>query len=547
MLGNVLEQGLMSVPAAQVTDIFLGLVGLVFIVTLLQALRGRHSQFLEYAPTMMTSLGILGTFMGVVIGLLNFDTTQIDQSIPLLLDGLKTAFITSVVGMAAALLFNTLDAWLFAPRRAAAGADVQVDVTPAMIYSVLDEQNRHLQELIRTLGGDAESSLITQMRLLRGDFSDFTRESRTQGAELLNCLGGDSESSLNTQLRLLRTQLTDFTSSTRSHQAEFSQELWRKLDNFSDMLSKSATSQIVEALSQVIREFNEQLTEQFGENFKRLDDSVQKLVVWQDQYKGQVETMSDQYQQSVASLVETRQAVGGIWQECRSIPEAMADLKVVMEVNQHQIQELDRHLGAFVQMREQAVQSVPTLQQKVEEVADQMYSGAMALQARLDEAGQQLLDYSEQTQGAFEQMSQQVGQAGSTLEQNSHALREHHKEVSNSLRETTGKAIEHIDQVGQEAQSHLATNLERIQGEWVSSLNQARAQLDGHLKGAAEALGDDVNAKLKLFEEGTLRELEKELETLGKALTSITRRFVTDYEQMVAKMDQVVKHQLRGY
>lgn len=47
----------------------------------------------------MGALGILGTFIGIIIGLLNFNTESIDTSIPVLLGGLKTAFITSIVGM----------------------------------------------------------------------------------------------------------------------------------------------------------------------------------------------------------------------------------------------------------------------------------------------------------------------------------------------------------------------------------------------------------------------------------------------------------------
>lgn len=58
-----------------------------------------HSKFREYAPTLMGALGILGTFIGIIIGLLNFNTESIDTSIPVLLGGLKTAFITSIVGM----------------------------------------------------------------------------------------------------------------------------------------------------------------------------------------------------------------------------------------------------------------------------------------------------------------------------------------------------------------------------------------------------------------------------------------------------------------
>ncbi len=59
----------------------------------------------------MGALGILGTFIGIIIGLLNFNTESIDTSIPVLLGGLKTAFITSIVGMFFAILFNGLDAF----------------------------------------------------------------------------------------------------------------------------------------------------------------------------------------------------------------------------------------------------------------------------------------------------------------------------------------------------------------------------------------------------------------------------------------------------
>lgn len=66
-------------------------------------------------------------------------------------------------------------------------------------------------------------------------------------------------------------------------------------------MAKGATEQIIDALRQVIIDFNQNLTEQFGENFKALDASVKKLVEWQGNYKTQIEQMSEQYQQSVES------------------------------------------------------------------------------------------------------------------------------------------------------------------------------------------------------------------------------------------------------
>jgi len=53
-------------------------------------------------PSIFTTSGIFFTFLGIAQGLYGFDPTKIDASIPLLFDGLKTAFIASVVGVGAA-------------------------------------------------------------------------------------------------------------------------------------------------------------------------------------------------------------------------------------------------------------------------------------------------------------------------------------------------------------------------------------------------------------------------------------------------------------
>ena len=66
----------------------------------------------ELIPNLLTSLGILGTFMGLSRGLssLNFaDSTQLIQRIPDLLSGMRFAFGTSVAGISCSLVFNMLN------------------------------------------------------------------------------------------------------------------------------------------------------------------------------------------------------------------------------------------------------------------------------------------------------------------------------------------------------------------------------------------------------------------------------------------------------
>lgn len=63
-------------------------------------------RWIEILPSIISTLGVLGTFYGITDGLLGFDTSNIDASIPELLDGLKTAFFTSLAGMIGSLVLS---------------------------------------------------------------------------------------------------------------------------------------------------------------------------------------------------------------------------------------------------------------------------------------------------------------------------------------------------------------------------------------------------------------------------------------------------------
>lgn len=68
-----------------------------------------HARLAELIPSLLTSLGILGTFIGLMEGLtsVNFsDAEGTIQSIPLLLSGMRFAFATSVAGISCSLAFN---------------------------------------------------------------------------------------------------------------------------------------------------------------------------------------------------------------------------------------------------------------------------------------------------------------------------------------------------------------------------------------------------------------------------------------------------------
>ena len=66
----------------------------------------------ELIPGLLTSLGILGTFMGMMRGLSGLDFSNSDaiiEGIPVLLSGMKFAFGTSVAGVSCSIVFNMLN------------------------------------------------------------------------------------------------------------------------------------------------------------------------------------------------------------------------------------------------------------------------------------------------------------------------------------------------------------------------------------------------------------------------------------------------------
>ena len=66
----------------------------------------------EMIPSMLTSLGILGTFMGMMRGLSGLDFANSDaiiEGIPTLLDGMRFAFGTSVAGVSCSIIFTMLN------------------------------------------------------------------------------------------------------------------------------------------------------------------------------------------------------------------------------------------------------------------------------------------------------------------------------------------------------------------------------------------------------------------------------------------------------
>ncbi|MBL3601798.1 MAG: hypothetical protein JMN25_18365, partial [gamma proteobacterium endosymbiont of Lamellibrachia anaximandri] len=338
------------------------------------------------------------------------------------------------------------------------------DIGPILIET-LQEQNIQLESLHSAIVGEEESSIAGQIKLFRSDVNDRGNEVKkllsmnvkltkkiTDSADaqkesvdaLKQAVSGEEESSIAGQIKLFRSDAGDRTNEIKkllSAGAEsmdslhnlsedqkksfeqFSTDLWKRLEEFAEMLSKSATEQVINALKDVIADFNKQLTEQFGENFKALDASVQKLVEWQENYKEQLGQMSEQYQQGVTAITQTESSVAHISEESKAIPVAMGELRQVIEVNQHQVDELDRHLKAFSAVRDKAVEAVPEIHKQIETMTTSVADSTRTLSEGLVTSSEAMLSAISGGTEAFDgAVKDQLGAMADALDKNTQKL-----------------------------------------------------------------------------------------------------------------------------
>jgi len=264
----------------------------------------------------LTTTGIFATFLGIAIGLAEFDVKKVQESVPALLDGLKTAFWASVVGVGGALTLK-LREHVYGTRAVPSAADVGDEVTAADLAVLLGK-------IHSALVGSEEGSLISQIKLTRQDTAD--RLDALKAAQI------------------------------------------EALARLSEMSSKT----LVEALRDVIRDFNSKISEQFGDNFKELNDAVGRVVVWQDQYRSQVEFGTKRFEDIARLLAQATNDYAAIVERSQAFSQAADDLRTILVALNSENQNLVSVCADLASLLRAAEGSLPSVEAKIIEMSNQL-------------------------------------------------------------------------------------------------------------------------------------------------------------------------------
>ena len=530
-INQPLETLLRGLEAGEVTNLFLWLLLVIFGFAIVSKSKWFRwfPRFTAYAPAFLISLGIFGTFVGIVIGLVDFDSNQIDKSVRDLLEGLKTAFISSIAGLGSGLFFKfltTTTPWF--PESEEGDEDTDI---PQRILVALNKQTQLLEATQEAIAGEGESSLVGRVKLWREEhrrahqeFKDAHKEFTDQlwrkfaeQTKLLEAtqeaIAGEGESSLAGQVRLLREdhrgahaeqvklleatqeaiagegesslagQVKSLREEHKSANEEFTAQLWRKLDEFAEIMSRSATEQVIEALKEVITDFNKNLTEQFGDNFKELNAAVEKLVEWQENYRKQLEQLHKLYEESTAAITL-------IEQRCALIPQSMDKLEPIIETANRQITELEQHLAAFAEMRDKATEAIPQIQNQTRQMIDDIAASVSLASER------------------YKQLS----------------------EDTEKLQINTANSFAKFLKGTEDLQQELTNGFKEIQQQMETTFKETLSRTEGTVQKQLQALND-----------ATEKALTKAVNEMGENLGKISGKFAEDYQELTETMAGVIE------
>ncbi len=312
-LGNSVLQLFLKLP-----PITQWAVTMLVICALLAHLFRYNEHTVHEGPSIFTTAGIFFTFLGIAEGLYEFNPQQIDASIPALLDGLKTAFIASVVGVGAALSIKLRYAVLGVRR---SGQTTQAE------GATVDDLYDQLVSVRQSLVGADESTLVSQLKLTRQDTNDRLEAlSRSQTA-------------------------------------------------FMQKLAENNSKALIIALQEVIRDFNTKITDQFGDNFRQLNEAVGAMLEWQAQYREQVGEMIDQQSRTAENMEIATSRYEDLIGNATTFSEVAQSLGGLLHGLERQREQITTSLEHLGKLLENTSDGLPKIEGKVIQLTEQITFG----------------------------------------------------------------------------------------------------------------------------------------------------------------------------
>lgn len=442
----------------------------------------------DLIPGTMTGLGILGTFLGLVLGISGFDTASteaITSSISGLLSGMGTAFLTSIVGVFFSLVFSYLH---------------------KIIY---DYANKNLELFInnfheKELDGH-DNSTENQLLGYQQQQTDF----QLQQTELLKTFAGIVSEAVSKSISdTMKSELTP---------------IFNRMEQTIEMFGKFASTQQKEGLDQVVQEFIRCMNDSLKGQFEELGRTIQSLCEWQR-----------------SSVLQMQKIVDGICDTSTEIEKINEISKqTIVEMNRFvtQLNELQSKINEETELARQQIEKGNEINERQAGYIDKLVEcqtsiGDLAthVQAEADAVQKSVDLISDHCKTQIDGITDAAKQSMETLSDSTKVLVESSHQQMQSLAATAESEMQML--------SETASSLSEDNHNQLLALTKASSEQMGQLSAAANAVMQNSQQQITAAITAT--------QTQSDSLMQATNDFVEFVQQEHQTLVQAVNKEISG-
>ena len=280
-----------------------------------------HKKLLEMVPDIFTSLGILGTFVGLVWGLKNFEPSSYEtmtNSVASLVEGIKVAFLTSIYGIALAIVYTS---------------------GMKSIYAGMNEKLQEFLEkfhvyVLPTAENESRNLMVASQKLQTRAMKQMAEQLSTQMAESFEKAITPTFQKMNESLDVLTESVTKCQQDVmqeilRSFMREMNSSFKMQFKDFNEALAqlKKAQKDNTDYTTSLYRTMSEQLNESYLKQSETMKEIVNELGNVQGRYMStatriaednqEIQKMQQQdYQHVVDYLKDAEKSAAKFWVAC---------------------------------------------------------------------------------------------------------------------------------------------------------------------------------------------------------------------------------------
>ena len=526
--------------------------GIVIVLLLLLAIygasRSKNHKLKHYAkqsPAILATVGIFFSFCGITYGLMGLDLSpeHIKDSIPNLLDGLKVKFIASLMGIGASIIVRVTQSFSIEEELAEINVDDKIVALLGDIHNVLAKSANNSPE-----------TLLQELKQAIDLLPDEFKKQTVLLDSIKSSLAGEGDASVTTQLGKLRSDMRDSLKEMDVNNKKCSdnlnntlssnfENLTQKFDDFARIVAENNSKAFIEALEAAMRDFNNNITEQFGENFKQLNQAVGELLKWQDNYKTHVETLTDNFEISLNSVSVIQQAFTDIQIRSKSFTEVSAELSVILQKLDIQLGDLNFHLKSLSQVADTAKEAFPIIEGNLEKLTSGFKKSTEQSLANINGTVESVGDDLKET---ISRLRDTTGKLRESME----AQRDAIENTSNDFKFTVDSTLKNLSRETQASIHTYQDSLQEVVSSQLSTIN-------GNIKQSNDVVSSTIQNASDVFEKSILEtgttlktatdSMKGMMEEQRSALSSTSNEFKSVVNQTLTDLSRETQASIHTY